>query len=267
MIVAEIGVKSVVFRQCDVFVTKLQDVKNLRIARLFSLIPRPVFRPRQPIALHSRLELCDIHSRVMTPIRVYQGALRTNVSGVEPTVSAARLAEGPDRQVRNGVMDREGLRCAMNVRFAANPDLILRFIGVFSRLEYCLKVTRFRQRGDGEAKADWRAFVEAAEARFNPEESPELAEACGYLTSNPPRLLEVKKGDVLWADYVKRGTSPVDEAVWIVKQIRNNLFHGGKFAYDPSSSPERENKLLLSGTILLSHLISVVPEVDGAYQQ
>jgi hypothetical protein len=155
----------------------------------------------------------------------------------------------------------------MNVRFAADRDLVLCFIGVFSRLEYCLKVTRFRQRGDGEARADWSAFVQAAEARFNPEESKELAEAYEYLTGSPPRLLEVKNGDVLWADYVERGASRVDEVVWIVKRIRNNLFHGGKFAYDPSSNPERENKLLLSATILLFHLITVVPEIEQAYDQ
>ena len=138
---------------------------------------------------------------------------------------------------------------------------------MFSRLEYCLKVTSFRQRGDGEAKADWNAFIGAAEARFNPEESPELAKAYEYLTGNPPRSLEVKNGNVFWADYIKRGTTRADEAVWIVKQIRNNLFHGGKFAHDPGSSPERENKLLMCATILLSHLISVVPEVEDAYQQ
>jgi hypothetical protein len=155
----------------------------------------------------------------------------------------------------------------MNVIFTADPDLVLRFVGVFSRLEYRLKVTRFRQREDGEAKTDWNAFVGAAEARFNPEESPELAEAYGYLTGNPPRLLEVKNGEVFWADYVERGTTRVDEAVWIVKQIRNNRFHGGKFAHDPQSSPQRENKLLISSTILLSHLISVAPEVDEAYRQ
>jgi hypothetical protein len=155
----------------------------------------------------------------------------------------------------------------MDVRFTADPDLVLRFIGVFSRLEYCLKVTRFRQKGDGEAKADWNAFVGEAGARFNPEESPDLADAYKYLTSNPPRSLEIRNGSVLWVDYVARGTSRADEAVWIVKQIRNNLFHGGKFAYDPSSSPQRENELLKSSTILLAHLISVVPEVEQAYQQ
>lgn len=155
----------------------------------------------------------------------------------------------------------------MDVKLAAKPDLVLRFIGVFSRLEYCLKVTRFRQTGDGEAKANWRAFVEAAEARFNPEKSPELAEAYRYLIGSPPRVLEAKNGEVLWADYVERGKSRVDELVWIVKQIRNNLFHGGKFAHDPDSSPQRENSLLTYATILLVHLISVVPEVEQAYEQ
>jgi hypothetical protein len=123
-------------------------------------------------------------------------------------------------------------------------------------------ITLFRNR-----KADWNAFVGAAEARFNPDESPELADAYEYLTSNPPRSLEVRNGSVVWTDYVVRGTSSADEAVWIVKQIRNNLFHGGKFAHDPGSSPQRENKLLTSATILLSHLIAIVPEVEEAYQQ
>ena len=171
---------------------------------------------------------------------------------------------GLDRQNSHTLV---GHRYTMNLRFPADPDLVLRFIGVFSRLEYCLKVTRFRQGGDGEAKADWNAFVEAAEARFNPEESPELAKAYGYLTGNPPRSLEVKNGNVFRVDYVKRGTARADEVMWIVKQIRNNLFHGAKFAHDLGSSPQRENKLLMSATILLSHLISVVPEVEDAYQQ
>lgn len=74
----------------------------------------------------------------------------------------------------------EGPPKSMDVKFTADPKLVLRFIGVFSRLEYCLKVTRFRQQGDGEAKADWKAFIGAAEAGFDPAESPELAEAYGY---------------------------------------------------------------------------------------
>jgi hypothetical protein len=155
----------------------------------------------------------------------------------------------------------------MNMGFTADPTLVLDFLRTFSRLEYSLKVTRFRQPGDGEARANWKGFVAEISPHFNPDSSPELASAYRYLTHNPPRTLEVKDDAVSWVAYVPKVGSSANEAVWIIKQVRNNLFHGGKFAIDPTASLQRDSELLRAGKVLLDYFVSIVPEVDRAFQQ
>jgi len=148
------------------------------------------------------------------------------------------------------------------------PHLALEFLAVFSRFEFALKVTNFRQPGDGEARADWLGFANAIRNSFDPTRTPEVQEAFVYLTSQPLRRFAVENGTLDWFPV---NMPPVaSEAEWVirlVRQIRNNLFHGGKFAPDPQSSPDRDTRLLRASLVLLRELLSLSPCVQEAYVQ
>ncbi len=147
-------------------------------------------------------------------------------------------------------------------------ELALEFLAVFSRLEFALKVTNFRQPGEGEAKADWIGFANEIAGAFNPHRTPEIANAFAYLAGQPLRRFAVENGALGWYPVnVAGGISDAERVVRVVRQIRNNLFHGGKFARDPNASADRDTKLLEASLVLLRELRRLAPQVEAAYVQ
>lgn len=146
------------------------------------------------------------------------------------------------------------------------PELTLEFLAVFSRLEYALKVTRFRNAGDGEAKADWSKFSLEVSAVFDPHKNEELSNAFAYITTEPLRFLGVRNGVLDWYDFSVPNNRPlIDKAIRIIKQVRHNLFHGGKYAQDNKASADRDSKLLTSALLVLKEMQQVISEVQMAY--
>lgn len=147
-----------------------------------------------------------------------------------------------------------------------NPKLALEFLAVFSRFEFALKVTGFRHPGDGEAKADWIAFANKVANSFKPNRTPELGEAFTYITSQPLRRFAVENGTLDWFPFnLPHVASEAEKVVRLIRQIRNNLFHGGKYAPDAQSTPDRDSRLLQSSLVLLHELLSLNPVVHDAY--
>ena len=148
------------------------------------------------------------------------------------------------------------------------PELALEFFSVFSRLEYALKITaQFRQAGNGEAKADWAAFAEGIAQSFEPHKNQETKRAFEFLVHANLRRLEVSGNDVEWKPFnVADPESDADRVIRIIKQVRNNLFHGGKYAREPDGSPERDRALLLHSLTILRYLVGLHAEVQAKYE-
>lgn len=147
------------------------------------------------------------------------------------------------------------------------PELALEFMATFSRFEYALKVTRFRQNGAGEAKANWTLFASEVSALFKPNRSEILLEAFNYITSEPLKILAVQDGILDWYELAVPTTcEPAAKAIRIIKQVRHNLFHGGKFALDLNASEDRDIKLLTYSLQIMSDLKQLIPEVYTAYE-
>ncbi|MBC8507200.1 MAG: hypothetical protein H8D34_20235 [Chloroflexi bacterium] len=129
-------------------------------------------------------------------------------------------------------------------------DLVFKFFTVFSLFEYALKRAEFARAtgNNNDVKPDWDRFAHDIEQDFNPQASPELANAVNYLLSFPVKR-QVLRNDSL--SFVPRRRPPnLRDTEWlslIIRGIRNNLFHGGKFRYHP----ERDNELLQSSLIIL----------------
>ena len=145
------------------------------------------------------------------------------------------------------------------------PDLALEFLGMFSRFEFALKAATFRQQGGGEVKADWAAFAQSIAGSFNPNRTPDSAAASAYFAAEPLRYLVERNGALAWVPFVPRGNSDAERTISIIRQIRNNLFHGGKFAPDNRASADRDTRLVNAAMVLLSEMLSLVPDVEAAY--
>jgi hypothetical protein len=136
-------------------------------------------------------------------------------------------------------------------------DLIYEFFVTFCRFEYALKEAGFFTyvgRWDY-ISPDWRNFSEAIEENFEPNDE-KIREAFNYLDKNPPMIqtLDENEGKIIWRPNTKSQNQTDSEwCLWLVKTVRNNLFHGSKFPFDP----ERDTKLLSASLDILAYCVDL----------
>jgi len=144
-------------------------------------------------------------------------------------------------------------------------ELALRFFVAFSRFEFALKQTTFAFacRDDDSVCANWRRFCDTKlEGHFQiDQQEASVREAIAYLQERPTRR-QVWRNGSLGFDVIEQGArSDVRHLVELVKAIRNNLFHGGKYPFDPV----RDNGLLQCGLTLLTAWLDYDPQVKQAF--
>jgi hypothetical protein len=152
---------------------------------------------------------------------------------------------------------------------APDRDLVLHFFTVFSRFEFALKrIAKYLAGNEKEAKANWDEYAKAIRGRFSDMSGGEFSAAVTYLTANPPKKQTVAAGVIRWRDSVK-GPGESNEAfiLRLVRTVRNNLFHGGKYPEGPIDDVAR-NRLLLQASIrVLLQCLDISPEVKQWYYE
>jgi hypothetical protein len=146
-------------------------------------------------------------------------------------------------------------------------DLVFRFFIVFSRFEYSLKRAGFLMRLTGTAEASWDSFSSKYHADFNPSQTSELQDAYQYLATNPPRKQLANAGSLTWSAPLVRGNEPV--LTWlllVIRTVRNNLFHGGKFPFASSVDPIRDPILLRHVLTIIGACVHLNPEVARQFK-
>jgi hypothetical protein len=114
-----------------------------------------------------------------------------------------------------------------------DKERVFRFLATFSRWEYALKHNGFCRRGArGQAEPDWRAFAIAHDVALAAVICPEFVAARGALLANPPKYEKICGNGIEWHPNPRRPIETVDAdyLLRVVRDIRNNLFHGGKFS-------------------------------------
>jgi hypothetical protein len=116
--------------------------------------------------------------------------------------------------------------------------------------------------------ASWGKFSSQYHPTHLPSEIPALSEAWSYFVANPPRKQLLKDGVLDWSDPWHRKGEP--ELTWlcdVLKVVRNNLFHGGKFLLPtgPIGEPARNKHLLQHGLKVFAILIDFDPDVRTNY--
>ena len=142
---------------------------------------------------------------------------------------------------------------------SVSSELALEFLATFSRLEYALKVTGFLQPNNNEAKADWKRFVSELEDKFKPKNLNDFNFLLGYKLN----MLGNVNNSIVWVEFdTSKAKNSIENVTLKIKQIRNNLFHGGKFAPFENSN---DKKLLEASINVLLEIKSTLQIVNSAY--
>jgi hypothetical protein len=139
--------------------------------------------------------------------------------------------------------------------------LLLRFFVYFSRFECALKRAGYAPT-DGHAQADWHLFAKKCQPQFQADATALLSNACDYFEQHPSLKQIVTNGQLAWSSAESRGNQP--QLAWLLKmvrRVRNNLFHGGKYPMQPVPDPARNADLLYHSLVLLTACLQLDEDV------
>jgi hypothetical protein len=147
-------------------------------------------------------------------------------------------------------------------------NLMIEFFITFSRFECALKASNFANVNNEKVNANWDAFVASIAATFNIEKSAGLKVAVEYLIQNPPRIQSLDNGQLSWRDRpFQKNVTPLTRLNLSIRDIRNNLFHGGKFNGNYQEDISRNFILLKNSIIILNEWLELSETVRNNYLQ
>ena len=139
-------------------------------------------------------------------------------------------------------------------------ELCIEYFFMFSRFEYALKENGFLKKSRYEnAEPDWKKFVEEYSSVYYPSD-----EARNLMNSPPDRHI-VRDECCQWEEIdFANFSSDLDKVVFILKTIRNNLFHGGKNSHADWDNLER-NSFLGRNAISVLGSLAELSELEHDY--
>ena len=147
-----------------------------------------------------------------------------------------------------------------------NRDLVLEFFLKFSRFEFALKLAGYARGNINRVEPDWIRFAATIRDLFNRNHNPHLAQACEYFLNNPPNQQVRVRGTLGWSTQPPANANTEPELlIALVKRVRNNLFHGGKYNAQMHEETARSETLLHGSLLILKECLRVSPRVKHAY--
>ena len=132
-------------------------------------------------------------------------------------------------------------------------ELCMEFFFMFSRFEYALKENGFHKKSKYKnAEPNWKQFLKKYRSIYAP------SDEARNLMNNPPERHIVRDGSCQWEKIsLTNFSSDLDKVVFILKTIRNNLFHGGKNSHSDWDNPARNTFLIKNAISVLGNLASL----------
>ncbi len=146
-------------------------------------------------------------------------------------------------------------------------ELVLRFFLAFARFEYALKRVNWARRGpQGVAQPNWDKVSRCLQASQDDDRRAVLESAPLFLKKPPKRQMYGGK-KLPWRAPPQTGDES-QRFIRALKQVRNNLFHGGKFAPQPYLG-QRSLDLVASGQRALDALLALpkLAHVKHAFEE
>jgi hypothetical protein len=134
------------------------------------------------------------------------------------------------------------------------------FFFYFARFEYALKRAGFVTTTD-DAQPDWDAFGNKYASVVATDQTPELLQAMAYLTGAPPKKQVVTNAGLEWSDDNFNGAFDLLRGLVLLRRVRNNLFHGGKFQSGLAAEVSRDMKLLNASLAVMEACLRSAPNV------
>jgi hypothetical protein len=146
-------------------------------------------------------------------------------------------------------------------------DLVFQFFVKFSVIECALKRSGFLQPQEGknarhsEAKANWKKFADHFRPNFHRVRTKGFSEAVQTLIKESPKKQIVKDKQLAWAEVDRpENVSDHEFVLLLVRTVRNNLFHGGKYS-EPEAEVARNKKILEASLVVLDACIELDPDI------
>jgi len=146
--------------------------------------------------------------------------------------------------------------------------LAYQFFVFFSRFEYTLKRARFVQTNSkGEARVDWKGFAHKMAPLLCKHTDNSFKTGVTYIETHPPKKQVLSGQGFRRVEDNFSGDFDLDRVLVLVRRIRNNLFHGGKFPEGPEDDVSRDRKLLRSGITILRACLESSPTLMTPFLQ
>ncbi len=163
-----------------------------------------------------------------------------------------------------------------NLITVADDDLVLKFFKTFSRFECALKRAHFVKRfgNTDNAGPDWNKFADKLNGKLVGKDT-DFTKARKYLLTAPPRQQKVDAAASMgwkWMPHDPQGTESDERYLLrLVRDVRNNLFHGGKYPPPNDDLVDgqalRNRKLLGACLTILDRCQSLDADVKKYFEQ
>ncbi len=165
---------------------------------------------------------------------------------------------------RNSSLSREFrlLHKSLVEKIQVAEEEFLEFVLLFARLEY--RTSGFAFKKGASVYADWKKLGRELDPCFGPAQNDDLCHVIEYLIQQPPFEQVLKNGELSFAQPKQRTNEPfLVQILDIVKIVRNNLLHGGKFPDGEVLDPARNRSLLKSASIVLLECLRLAGASDN----
>lgn len=165
-------------------------------------------------------------------------------------------------------MSHSALNAIQQIVKSEDRALAYQFFLFFSRFEYALKRAGFVQANSrGEAYADWECFAHKMAGLLRTHTDDYFKTAVAYIQSHPPKKQVLLGERLTWDKDNFSDAFDLDRLLVLVRRIRNNLFHGGKFPEGQEDDVSRDRELLKSGIAVLQACLESDPRLMTSFLQ
>lgn len=139
----------------------------------------------------------------------------------------------------------------------------------FARFECALKNSlTYVNASNNKVEANWDLFISNIRSSFDPEKNDEIRNAVTYLLTHPPKIQVRHNHALAWQDRHHPDNTPdINRLCQAIRDIRNNLMHGGKFHGHFEPEVSRNFILLNSSLIILNEWIDLSEPVKQLFHE
>ncbi len=147
-------------------------------------------------------------------------------------------------------------------------ELLFDFFISFAKFEFALKTSGFSNGNEKSVSPNWDGFASSIKDTFDKSIHEELSKAVDFFIINPPWKQILIDNSMYWdASVPNNGLKEIQRVLLLIRRVRNNLFHGGKFNFDIHEDTERTINLLKYSLVILKACLPLDPGVQDNYEK